>query len=136
MPTAKDVSDAVCAIRNSKLPNPNILGNVGSFFKNPVVSAEKAASLLQQHPDMPRYPQPDGSVKLAAGWLIDQCCLKGFQIGGAAVHDRQALVLVNKNNASSDDVWHLAQHVCDTVFTRFQVELHAEPNWLPASYSL
>ena len=135
-PTAKDVSDAVCAIRNSKLPNPNVLGNVGSFFKNPVVSAEKAASLLQQHPDMPRYPQPDGSVKLAAGWLIDQCRLKGFQIGGAAVHDRQALVLVNKNNASSDDVWHLARHVCNTVFTRFQVELNAEPNWLPASYGL
>ena len=136
MPTAKDVSDAVCAIRNSKLPNPNVLGNVGSFFKNPVVSAEKAASLLQQHPDMPRYPQPDGSVKLAAGWLIDQCRLKGFQIGGAAVHDRQALVLVNKNNASSDDVWQLARHVCNTVFTRFQVELHAEPNWLPALFSL
>ena len=135
-PTAKDVSDAVCAIRNSKLPNPNVLGNVGSFFKNPVVSAEKAAALLQQHPDMPRYPQPDGSVKLAAGWLIDQCRLKGFQIGGAAVHDKQALVLVNKNNASSDDIWKLAQHVCNTVFTRFQVELHAEPNWLPASYSL
>lgn len=135
-PTAKDVSDAVCVIRNSKLPNPNVLGNVGSFFKNPVVCAEKAASLLQQHPDMPRYPQPDGSVKLAAGWLIDQCRLKGFQIGGAAVHDKQALVLVNKNNASSDDIWKLAQHVCNTVFTRFQVELHAEPNWLPASFSL
>ncbi|KRH89545.1 UDP-N-acetylenolpyruvoylglucosamine reductase, partial [Neisseria gonorrhoeae] len=134
--TAKDVSDAVSAIRNSKLPDPKVLGNVGSFFKNPVVSAEKAATLLQRHPDMPRYPQPDGSVKLAAGWLIDQCRLKGFQIGGAAVHDRQALVLANKNNASSDDIWKLAQHVCNTVFTRFQVELHAEPNWLPASFSL
>lgn len=136
VPTAKDVSDAVCAIRNSKLPNPNVLGNVGSFFKNPVVSAEKAATLLQRHPDMPRYPQPDGSVKLAAGWLIDQCRLKGFQIGGAAVHDRQALVLVNKNNASANDVRQLAQHIKFTVFARFQVELHAEPNWLPASFSL
>lgn len=85
---------------------------------------------------MPRYPQPDGSVKLAAGWLIDQCRLKGFQIGGAAVHDRQALVLVNKNNASAQDVHQLAQYVCNTVFTQFQVELHAEPNWLPTSYSL
>ena len=128
--TAKDVSDAVCAIRNSKLPNPNVLGNVGSFFKNPVISAEKAADLLQQYPNMPRYPQPDGSVKLAAGWLIDQCRLKGHQIGGAAVHDRQALVLVNKNNASAQDVHQLAQYVCNTVFTQFQVELHAEPNWL------
>ena len=131
--TAKDVSDAVCAIRNSKLPDPNVLGNVGSFFKNPVVGAEQAAALLQQYPEMPHYPQPDGSVKLAAGWLIDQCRLKGFQIGGAAVHDRQALVLVNKNNASPADVYRLAQHVRDTVYARFQVELHAEPNWLPAS---
>ncbi|EMU1317951.1 UDP-N-acetylenolpyruvoylglucosamine reductase, partial [Neisseria gonorrhoeae] len=82
------------------------------------------------------YPQPDGSVKLAAGWLIDQCRLKGFQIGGAAVHDKQALVLVNKNNASANDVRQLAQHIKFTVFARFQVELHAEPNWLPASFSL
>ena len=134
--TAKDVSDTVCAIRRSKLPDPAVLGNVGSFFKNPVVGKTLSDGLLAQFPDMPHYPQPDGSVKLAAGWLIDQCRLKGFQIGGAAVHDRQALVLVNKNNASSDDVRQLAQHVCDTVFTRFQVELHAEPNWLPASYSL
>ncbi|OFQ02654.1 UDP-N-acetylmuramate dehydrogenase [Neisseria sp. HMSC070F02] len=134
--TAKEVSDAVCAVRRRKLPDPGILGNVGSFFKNPVVGAGKAAALLQQHPDMPHYPQPDGSVKLAAGWLIDQCRLKGFQIGGAAVHDKQALVLVNKNNASANDVRQLAQHIKFTVFAQFQVELHAEPNWLPASFSL
>lgn len=128
--TAQDVSDAVCAIRNSKLPDPKILGNVGSFFKNPVVDAAHAAKLLQQYPQMPHYPQTDGSVKLAAGWLIDQCRLKDFQIGGAAVHERQALVLVNKNNASSDDLLRLAEHIQNTVFARFQVELHAEPNWL------
>lgn len=135
-PTAKDVSDAVCAIRNSKLPNPKILGNVGSFFKNPVVSAEKAAALSSKYTNMPQYPQPDGTVKLAAGWLIDQCRLKGFQIGGAAVHERQALVLVNKNNAQAQDVYQLAQHICRTVNDKFQVQLHAEPNWLPVSYCL
>ncbi|ASK26534.1 UDP-N-acetylenolpyruvoylglucosamine reductase [Neisseria chenwenguii] len=130
-PTAKDVSDAVCAIRQSKLPDPKILGNVGSFFKNPVVSAETAAALLAQYPEMPRYPQPDGSVKLAAGWLIDQCRLKGFQIGGAAVHDKQALVLVNKNRATAEDVYRLAEHIRRVVVEKFQVELSAEPNWLP-----
>lgn len=135
-PSAKDVSQAVCTIRNSKLPDPTILGNVGSFFKNPVVSAEKAASLNAEYPNMPRYPQADGSVKLAAGWLIDQCRLKGFQVGGAAVHDKQALVLVNKNHAAPEDVYRLAQHVCRIVAEKFQVELHAEPNWLPATYTL
>ncbi|STZ76239.1 UDP-N-acetylmuramate dehydrogenase [Bergeriella denitrificans] len=134
--TAHDVSRAVCAIRASKLPDPNILGNVGSFFKNPVVSAEQAARLLVQYPDMPRYPQADGSVKLAAGWLIDQCRLKGFQCGDAAVHDKQALVLVNKGRASAQDVHRLARHVRDEVAARFQVALHAEPNWLPESYRL
>lgn len=131
--TAKDVSDAVCAIRNSKLPDPKILGNVGSFFKNPVVGAAKAASLAALYPTMPQYPQEDGTVKLAAGWLIDQCRLKGFQIGGAAVHDKQALVLVNKNRASAEDVSRLAQHICRAVAEKFQVQLQAEPNWLPAS---
>lgn len=134
--TAKDVSDAVCAIRNSKLPDPNILGNVGSFFKNPIVSAEQAALLSSEYTNMPQYPQADGTVKLAAGWLIDQCRLKGFQIGGAAVHDKQALVLVNKNNAQAEDVYRLAQHICHVIEEKFQVTLHAEPNWLPASYSL
>ncbi|MCP1772631.1 UDP-N-acetylmuramate dehydrogenase [Neisseria perflava] len=135
-PTAKDISAAVCAIRMSKLPDPAVLGNVGSFFKNPVISAEQAAALLARYPAMPRYPQADGSVKLAAGWLIDQCRLKGFALGGAAVHDKQALVLVNRNHAAPQDIYRLAQHVRDTVRAQFQVELHAEPNWLPASYSL
>lgn len=134
--TAKDVSDAVCAIRNSKLPDPKVLGNVGSFFKNPVVGAEKAASLATLYPAMPQYPQADGTVKLAAGWLIDQCRLKGFQSGGAAVHDKQALVLVNRNNAAAEDVYRLAQHVCRAVEEKFQVQLQSEPDWLPASYGL
>ncbi|QEY23179.1 UDP-N-acetylmuramate dehydrogenase [Neisseria animalis] len=131
-PTAKDVSQAVCAIRMSKLPDPKVLGNVGSFFKNPVVAAADAERLRQEYPDMPVYPQADGSVKLAAGWLIDQCRLKGFQIGGAAVHEKQALVLVNKDRASPKDVRQLADYICRAVADRFQVELHSEPNWLPS----
>ena len=134
--TAKDVSDAVCAIRTEKLPDPRVLGNVGSFFKNPIVEAEAAAALLARYPQMPHYPQPDGSVKLAAGWLIDQCRLKGFQIGGAAVHERQALVLVNKQQASAQDVHDLAAHVCAAVQAQFTVALHAEPNWLPLSFTI
>ncbi|WP_411710783.1 UDP-N-acetylmuramate dehydrogenase [Neisseria animaloris] len=134
--TAKDVSEAVCSIRASKLPDPKVLGNVGSFFKNPIVDHETAHRLLARYPDMPHYPQADGSVKLAAGWLIDQCLLKGYGIGGAAVHDKQALVLVNKHHASAQDVHRLAQHICRTVQQTFGVALHAEPNWLPASFSL
>ena len=103
-PTAQDVAQAVCAIRRSKLPDPAVLGNVGSFYKNPLVDAAHAQTLLAQYPQMPHYPQPDGRVKLAAGWLIDQCGLKGKTIGGAAVHDKQALVLVNKNRATAADV--------------------------------
>lgn len=131
--TAQHIAQAVCAIRRSKLPDPAECGNVGSFFKNPVVSAEQADALSAQYPNMPRYPQADGSVKLAAGWLIDQCRLKGFQIGGAAVHEKQALVLINQNRATAADVRALAKHICHTVYQQFQVELHAEPNWLPAA---
>ncbi|MDO4997538.1 MAG: UDP-N-acetylmuramate dehydrogenase [Neisseria sp.] len=131
-PTAKDVSDAVCSLRSQKLPDPKVLGNVGSFFKNPVISAQQADDLQQVYPNMPRYPQADGSVKVAAGWLIDQCGLKGFAMGGAAVHEKQALVLVNKNQASAGDVKALAQHIQNAVQTRFGIALEAEPNWLPA----
>ena len=131
--SAQHVAQAVCAIRRSKLPDPAVCGNVGSFFKNPVVSAAQADALSAQYPGMPRYPQADGSVKLAAGWLIDQCRLKGYRIGGAAVHSKQALVLINQNRAAADDVRALADHVRDTVYRQFQVELHAEPNWLPSA---
>ena len=130
-PTAGSVSEAVCTIRRSKLPDPKIQGNVGSFFKNPVVSAHRAAELLAAHPTMPHYPQADGTVKLAAGWLIDQCGLKGKTIGGAAVHDKQALVLVNKNRATAADVRALSDEICRIVAQRFAVDLQPEPVWLP-----
>lgn len=130
-PTAQDVAQAVCAIRRSKLPDPTVLGNVGSFYKNPLVDAAHAQTLLAQYPQMPHYPQPDGRVKLAAGWLIDQCGLKGKTIGGAAVHDKQALVLVNKNRATADDVRALSDEICRIVAQRFAVDLQPEPVWLP-----
>ena len=130
-PTAQDVAQAVCAIRRSKLPDPTVLGNVGSFYKNPLVDAAHAQTLLAQYPQMPHYPQPDGRVKLAAGWLIDQCGLKGKTIGGAAVHDKQALVLVNKNHATAADVRALSDEICRIVAQRFAVDLQPEPVWLP-----
>ncbi|XXQ68573.1 UDP-N-acetylmuramate dehydrogenase [Neisseriaceae bacterium B1] len=130
-PTAKDVAQAVCQIRRSKLPDPEFTGNVGSFYKNPIVSASQATELLKKYPNMPRYPQADGSVKLAAGWLIDQCNLKGYNIGGAAVHDKQALVLINRDHACADDVRALSQHVCQCVMDKFKVGLQPEPLWLP-----
>ena len=130
-PTAQDVAQAVCVIRRSKLPDPTVLGNVGSFYKNPLVDAAHAQTLLAQYPQMPHYPQPDGRVKLAAGWLIDQCGLKGKTIGGAAVHDKQALVLVNKNHATAADVRALSDEICRIVAQRFAVDLQPEPVWLP-----
>ncbi len=128
--TARDVSQAVCQIRASKLPDPKVLGNVGSFFKNPVVSVKLAQSLLTNYPNMPHYPQPDGSVKLAAGWLIDQCGLKAYRVGQAAVHDKQALVLVNLGGACAAEVAALAAKIQDTVHQRFNVTLSPEPSWL------
>lgn len=130
-PTAKDISDAVCRIRAAKLPDPEKIGNVGSFYKNPVVSAQQAAQLLAQYPQMPHYPQPDGQVKLAAAWLIDQCGLKGCRIGDAAVHDKQALVLVNTGNATAEDVARLSNHITQQVRQKFQIALETEPTWLP-----
>ncbi|MGC0151139.1 UDP-N-acetylmuramate dehydrogenase [Chromobacterium vaccinii] len=126
-PTPLDVARAVIAIRQSKLPDPARLGNAGSFFKNPVVDASQAASLLQRHPALPHYPAADGRVKLAAGWLIDQCGLKGYRDGDAGVHDRQALVLVNHGQASGEQMRALAQKVQRTVRERFGVELEPEP---------
>jgi UDP-N-acetylmuramate dehydrogenase len=126
-PTPLDVSNVVMAIRASKLPDPAILGNAGSFFKNPVIEQAQAEDLLQRFPALPHYPAGTGRVKLAAGWLIDQAGLKGYRQGDAAVHARQALVLVNHGNASGSQMWALACHVQDTVRQRYGVELEAEP---------
>ena len=126
-PTARQVSDAVIAIRQRKLPDPAQIGNAGSFFKNPLVPAQQRDALLQAHPQLVSYAQPDGSYKLAAGWLIDQCGWKGRSIGAAGVYEKQALVLVNRGGASGADIWRLAQAVQADVMARFGVMLEAEP---------
>ncbi|MEW6999769.1 UDP-N-acetylmuramate dehydrogenase [Colwelliaceae bacterium BS250] len=125
-PTPKQVFDTVIAIRQSKLPDPEVLPNAGSFFKNPVVSQQVFAAIAKNNPNMPAYHLPNGEVKLAAGWLIQECGLKGKQIGGAAVHKLQALVLVNIDNAEGRDVVQLAKYVQGQVLGKFNVMLEAE----------
>lgn len=126
-PTAQDISDAVVAIRQRKLPDPAVLGNAGSFFKNPLVAAAHRDTLLQRHPQLVSYMQADGSYKLAAGWLIDQCGWKGRSVGAAGVYAKQALVLVNHGGASGNEIWQLAQAIRADVLSRFGVQLEAEP---------
>jgi len=126
-PDAKAIFDAVVAVRRAKLPDWTVLGNAGSFFKNPVVSATAFETLKQRKPGVVSYSQADGQVKLAAGWLIDQCGWKGRGIGGAAVHDRQALVLVNRGGATGAQVLELAEAITRDVLARFNVELEMEP---------
>ncbi|MFC0308785.1 UDP-N-acetylmuramate dehydrogenase [Gallibacterium trehalosifermentans] len=128
--TPLEVFQAVCQTRQSKLPDPKEIGSAGSFFKNPVISAAVFQSLFAQYPTIPHYPQPDGNIKLAAGWLIDQCSLKGYQIGGAAVHEKQALVIINKQNATGQDVVALAHYICQCVAEKFAVQLSPEVRFI------
>ncbi|MGF6263536.1 UDP-N-acetylmuramate dehydrogenase [Paraburkholderia youngii] len=126
-PTAQAIFDAVVAVRRAKLPDPLELGNAGSFFKNPVIDAAQFEALKRREPEIVSYPQADGRVKLAAGWLIDRCGWKGRAMGAAAVHERQALVLVNRGGASGTEVLALARAIQHEVFEQFGVELEAEP---------
>ncbi len=126
-PDARAIAAAVATIRRSKLPDPAVIGNAGSFFKNPVVSAACCAALRARWPQLVGYPQPDGSVKLAAGYLIDQCGWKGRTLGAAGVHDRQALVLVNRGGATGSEIHRLAQAIQTDVQARFGVLLEPEP---------
>lgn len=126
-----DVAEAVCSIRRSKLPDPSILGNAGSFFKNPIITAEFTQSLLKKFPEAPLYPQANGTFKVAAGWLIDQLGLKGYRQGDAAVHDKQALVLVNLGSASGNDLKNLAQHIKKSVNETFGITLEEEVTFYP-----
>jgi UDP-N-acetylmuramate dehydrogenase len=130
-PGPQDISDAVIAIRRRKLPDPAQLGNAGSFFKNPLVSAALLDTLQKRHPQLVSYPQADGSIKLAAGWLIDQCGWKGRQLGAAGVYEKQALVLVNRGGASGADVVRLATAIEADVWARFGVRLEPEPVFVP-----
>ncbi|WP_248804606.1 UDP-N-acetylmuramate dehydrogenase [Pseudomonas sp. MWU13-2100] len=127
-PTAMDVSRAICSIRSEKLPDPAVLGNAGSFFKNPLVSAALAAELKLLHPGLVSYPQADGQVKLAAGWLIEAAGWKGFRDADAGVHRLQSLVLVNYGAASGLQLLALARRIQADILQRFSVELEMEPN--------
>ncbi|MBB6286744.1 MULTISPECIES: UDP-N-acetylmuramate dehydrogenase [unclassified Pseudomonas] len=126
--TPSDVSRAICSIRSEKLPDPAVLGNAGSFFKNPLVSKALAEELQALYPDLVAYPQADGQMKLAAGWLIDKAGWKGFRDGDAGVHALQALVLVNYGGATGHDIANLAQRIQRDITQRFKVELEMEPN--------
>ncbi|MCC3705621.1 UDP-N-acetylmuramate dehydrogenase [Rouxiella badensis] len=130
--TPQQIFESVCAMRRSKLPDPAKTGNAGSFYKNPIVDAKRVNALLAEYPNMPVYPQHDGNVKLAAGWLVENAGLKGFNIGGAAVHQQQALVLINQHNATSADVLALASYVRDTVAEKFSVWLEPEVRFISA----
>lgn len=129
-PSAVDVSRAVCAIRQEKLPDPTRLGNAGSFFKNPVVDADRASALRARYTDLVAYPLADGRVKLAAGWLIERAGWKGFREGDAGVHQQQALVLVNHGTASGAEILALARRIQGDILARFGVTLEMEPNLL------
>ena len=128
--TAEQLRQVIIDIRRAKLPDPKEQGNAGSFFKNPVVPKEQAERLLSEYPTMPHYPAEEGKIKLAAGWLIEQSGWKGKSLGPAAVHDRQALVLVNKGGATGHDIQRLCEAVKKDVKERFGIELEPEVNFI------
>lgn len=124
--TLHSVRQAVINIRTTKLPDPAIMGNAGSFFKNPVISSSQAEALRQNWPKLPNYADPSGETKIAAGWLIDQCGWKGKSKGDAGVHENQALVIVNLGNATGKDILNLSEEIKKSVFEKFGIELERE----------
>jgi len=126
-PTARQVYDWVCAIRRAKLPDPAVIGNAGSFFKNPIVSEDQCRDIIGRDPHVVHYPMSDGTFKLAAGWLIDACGWKGKSIGRAGVYEKQALVLVNRGDAIGAEVVTLAKAIQESVYGRFGIRLEPEP---------
>ncbi|MDP3165574.1 MAG: UDP-N-acetylmuramate dehydrogenase [Hydrogenophaga sp.] len=126
-PNAQQIFDWICAIRRAKLPDPAVIGNAGSFFKNPTVSEEQCADIIARDPKVVHYPMADGSIKLAAGWLIDACGWKGRGVGNAGVYEKQALVLVNRGGATGGEVMTLAKAIQTSVYERFGILLEPEP---------
>ncbi|WP_435416157.1 UDP-N-acetylmuramate dehydrogenase [Polaribacter aestuariivivens] len=127
-PTLKNISDAVIAIRKSKLPDPKEIGNSGSFFKNPVISKEQFLELQKKHPNIPSYTVSENEIKVPAGWLVEQSGFKGKRFDDAGVHKKQALVLVNYGNASGKEIYQLAQKIQKTVLKNFGIALEIEVN--------
>ncbi|MEM6722368.1 MAG: UDP-N-acetylmuramate dehydrogenase [Bacteroidota bacterium] len=127
-PTIKDVSTAVIAIRERKLPNPKEIGNSGSFFKNPVIPKAEFEILQQNYPNAPHYVVSETEIKVPAGWLIEQCGFKGKRFGDAGVHKNQALVLVNYGNAKGEEILALAKQIQETVLSKFNIAIEAEVN--------
>ena len=131
LPTALQIFEWICEIRRAKLPDPQVIGNAGSFFKNPTVSPEQCADIILREPKIVHYLLADGSVKLAAGWLIDACGWKGKSIGNAGVYERQALVLVNRGGrvqpVTGGEVMTLAKAIQTSVYERFGIRLEPEP---------
>lgn len=130
--TLRNIREAICTIRRTKLPDPAVTGNAGSFFKNPIVDNSTAQALLERYPDMPHYPAAEaGKSKLAAGWLIDRCGLKGYSEGNVGVHSRQALVLINTTGeATGGEVMAFAAKVQQSVFEKFGISIETEVNIL------
>jgi len=123
----KAISQAVINIRSSKLPDPSNIGNAGSFFKNPIVSQEQFNGIKFEYPEVVSYPADNG-VKLAAGWLIDQCGWKGKSAGDAGVHENHALVLANYGTATGDEIFNLSEEILDSVSDKFRITLEREVN--------
>lgn len=127
-PTIKDVSEAVIAIRNSKLPNPKEIGNSGSFFKNPIISEKEFNRFIAKNPTAPFYKLPENTYKIPAGWLIEKAGFKGKRFGDSGVHKNQALVLVNYGNATGNEILELAKTIQKTVHSKFNILLEPEVN--------
>ncbi|GAB1309696.1 UDP-N-acetylmuramate dehydrogenase [Urechidicola sp. KH5] len=127
-PSIKDVSNAVIAIRQSKLPDPKEIGNSGSFFKNPVIPMNLFENIQKIYPTVPSYPISDSQIKVPAGWLIEQCGFKGKRFGDAGIHTNQALVLVNYGNASGKDIYNVAIKIQESVKQKFGIDLEMEVN--------
>ena len=126
----RSLREAIISIRKKKLPEPDELGSAGSFFMNPVISLDKYVALKQIYPDMPHYPMGSDRVKIPAAWLIDRCGWKGKTVGGAAVYDKQCLVIVNKNEATSEDVIKLSQMIQESVSDKYGISIQPEVNFI------
>lgn len=129
-PSLQEIRDAIITVRNSKLPDPKVYGNAGSFFMNPVIPMEQFVALQSRYPDIPSYPASEGYIKVPAGWLIEKSGWKGKSLGNAAVYEKQALVLINRGGATGMEIKHLADTVIADVHKIFGITLHAEVNYI------